>query len=85
MFINNLVVETKTRATKADSLLGGRVDLFQITNSKIDVTNIFSTNGNATANLTFKESNNEFNSAVMGVIPKRVITESIVLSSKPIS
>ena len=83
LFINNLIVETKSGSSKINALFSGRIDNVSITNSNIDVTEINSTNGNATTNLTFRESNNEFNSAVMGVIPKRVITESIVLSSNP--
>ncbi len=83
LFINNLIVETKSGSSKINALFSGRIDNVSITNSNIDVTEINSTNGNATTNLTFRESNNEFNSAVMGVMPKRVITESIVLSSNP--
>ena len=83
MFINNLVVETKTGATKADSLLGGRIDFFQITNSKIDVTNIFSTNGNASTDVEFKEFGNEFGGANIGIVPKRAFTETLMIPTNP--
>ena len=83
IFINNLVVETKLGATKFNSLLSGRIDFFQITNSKIDVTNVFSTNGNATTDVEFKEFGNEFGSANIGLVPKRAVTETLMLPTNP--
>ena len=93
LIINNMIVEDTSSTTKSfESLFSGRINFISISNSKVAVKKIFSSNGNADSNSTFKEVNNEFGSYVNGVfsqntsigfLPKRVSSESIVLSSNP--
>ena len=88
-----MIVEDASSTTQSfESLFSGRINFISISNSKIAVKKIFSSNGNADSNSTFKEVNNEFGSYVNGVLsentsigflPKRVNSESIVLSSNP--
>ena len=93
LIINNLIVEDASSTVQSfESLFSGKINFISISNSKVAVKKIFSSNGNANSNSTFKEVNNEFGSYVNGVfsqntsigfLPNRVSSESIVLTSNP--
>ena len=84
LFINNLVIETLPNSTPIDSLFSGRIKYISLTNSKLDVQRIFSTNGYASTDLVFRESGNEWvQNTNVGVMPNRILTETLPLSSNP--
>ena len=84
LFINNLVIETLSGSTQIDSLFSGRINYISVTNSKLDVKRVFSTNGYATSDLVFRESGNEWvQNTSIGVMPNRVLTETLSLPTNP--
>lgn len=93
LIIDKLVIEDKTSANQSfESLISGNIGYVSVSNSKIAVQKVFSTEGNTNSNIVFKECNNEWGSfvngiystnTVPGVIVNRMNTESIVLSSNP--
>lgn len=87
LFINNLVIEDKSGSTSIDSLLSGNVDFVSLTNSKLSLKRIFSLNGYASEQVEFKEHNNEFTSTdgktQIGIVPKRVVSESLIVPTNP--
>ena len=87
LFINNLVMEDKVGSTSIDSLLSGNINFVSLTNSKLSLKRIFSLNGYASTQVEFKEYNNEFMSTEgktqIGIVPKRVVSESLVVPTNP--
>lgn len=86
VIIDKLVLESRSGLTNFNSLVSGRVGYLNITNSIVNLRNLFSSNNVYSDYTTIRESGNEFSDEfVMNGSPKRANTESVIVATNPLN